>query len=245
MRPDIVNLRQFYSSRLGRKVKWQLQQAVPRWSATDKSMMVGMGYMIPLLTSRPNHPLAQARLAALMPASQGGVYWPVRQDNRTILADEMRPPFATNSLPYIVMMHSLEHSANAEEQLKIVWQLLMPGGQLFLVVPNRQGFWSCHGETPFHSGESYRLSELKTLLNAADFTVVDTASALYGLPSEHPLNLRLFGLVEWLGRVFLPRRGGVLLVTAEKQIYAAVGERVRVRAQKSNNWAPAVGAAPV
>ena len=231
MRPDIVNLRQFYSSRLGRKVKARLRRITrSHWPMHAQGMSVGFGYAIPIESAAARKRGHNELMLALMPREQGGIYWPADSANRTVLGDVMRPPFAPNSLARILMMHLFEYSAAPEELLRISWQLLEPGGRLLLVVPNRRGLWAHFGTTPFATGTPYTLSTLKTLLNETDFTLREVSGALFTPPSIHPLWLHSWLFLEWLGSMLLPRSGGVLVIEAEKQIYAAVGERARVKA---------------
>lgn len=237
MRPDIVNLRQFYSSHLGRKVKSRLAQMVlAHWPGHTGDVIVGIGYTLPVLRviehSAPGH------VVAFMPGEQGAIYWPVHSENRSILGDEMRPPFAPCSISRIVMLHAFEHAEKPEELLKVIWHLLVPGGQLLLVVPNKSGLWSKFGKTPFRSGKPYSYAALKELLNDAEFTLREVSAALYAPPSSHPIWLRLSRLLEAIGRILLPMSGGMLVIEAEKQIYAAVGERI-VKAGTLSNWVPA------
>ncbi len=234
MRPDIVNLRQFYSSRLGRKVRGCLQRvARAHWPAHKGDVIVGIGYSTPMLQAIEH--TGPARLLALMPAQQGAMYWPAQGENRSILGDEMRPPFAVNSVSRMVMLHALEHAERPDELLRIVWQQLAPGGQLLVVVPNRRGLWARYGATPFSAGTAHSAATLKALLDEAEFTVREISTALFVPPSTHPLWLHSAVLLEWLGRIMLPRSGGILVVEAEKQIFAGVGERA-VNKQKAAAW---------
>ncbi len=238
MRPDIVNLRQFYSSRLGRKVKTRLcHTALAHWPAHTGDLIVGIGYTLPVL--RVLERTGPAKVLALMPAAQGAIYWPVHSENRSILGDEMRPPFMQGSVSRIVMLHSLEYASAPDELLSITWQMLAPGGQLLLIVPNRKGIWSRYGQTPFTTGTPYTLAELKTLLTDASFTLRDVSASLFAPPSGHPLLLKFSGVLELFGRLFAPRSGGVLVIEAEKQIYAGVGERVSRKAVPVMNGVPA------
>jgi len=238
MRPDIVNLRQFYSSRLGRKVKTRLaQNALAHWPGHTGDIIVGIGYTLPVL--RVLERTGPAKVLALMPAEQGALYWPVHSENRCILGDEMRPPFMQGSISRVVMMHVLEHAAAPDELLRITWQMLAPGGQLLLIVPNRKGVWASYGHTPFNTGTPYTLQKLKEMLTDAGFTLRDVSASLFAPPSSHPLLLRLSGALEWFGRVFAPRSGGVLVIEAEKQIYAGVGERVTGKAMRAMHGVPA------
>ncbi|MFM9889740.1 MAG: class I SAM-dependent methyltransferase [Rickettsiales bacterium] len=233
MRPDIVNLRQFYSSRLGRRVKLLLRQAVlDHWVMTGDETLLGIGYAAPLLRVLERQ---GARSVALMPRETGAIYWPVHGANRSVLGDALRPPFGANTLQRIVVLHGFEYETRPDELLAIAWELLAPGGRLLLVVPNRRGLWSGIGRTPFATGTPYALSQLRELLAAAQFTLRDSSAALFAPPSAHPLWQRVSAVMEWLGRTLCPVFGGVLIVDAEKQIYAGVMQPVT--AKRPVQWA--------
>lgn len=243
MRPDIVNLRQFYSSRLGRKVKRRLRRLVrDYWPSGDGMHVVGLGYATPFLPLPNANPAS--RVIAVMPMVQGAMYWPIDSENHSVLVDEMRPPFMPSSLHRVLMVHSFEYLENPEECLKIWWQLLVPGGRLMVMVPNHHGLWGRFGSTPFASGLPHTLGSLRALLNAANFTVRDSRSALFAPPSEHPFWLGAFHALEGFGAMIASRMGGVLVVEAEKQIYASLRES-NVTVKANAHWRPAaVGTSP-
>ena len=239
MRPDIVNLRQFYSSRLGSKVKRRLRRFVrDYWPETDGLHTVGIGYANQLLPL-PHADRPACRIVSLMPVAQGAIYWPVSGMNHSVLGDEMRPPFMPSSLHRVLMVHGFEHAGAPDELLRVWYQLLTPGGRLTLMVPNRRGLWARFGNTPFATGTPYTLASIKSLLDAAGFTVRDMHSTLFTPPSTHPFWLRMFNVIEWIGAASFPRIGGVFIIEAEKQIYAGVRENV-IGAKLAANWKPAV-----
>lgn len=239
MRPDIVHLRQFYAQALGRKVRKRLRRHVREyWQHEHALHMVGVGYTTDLLPL-PTMPLhADSRIVALMPSDQGAIYWPINGKNHSALGDVLAPPFMPSSLHRVLMLHMFEYDEKPDELLRIWWQLLAPGGRLMVMVPNRHGLWARYGASPYRQGTAYTLHELKTLFNTVGYTVRDCRTALYALPSQHPLWLRLFMAMEALGSLFLPRLGGVIILEAEKQIYAGVKAPV-VDALAPRKWAPA------
>ena len=238
MRPDIVNLRQFYSSRLGNKVKRRLRRCVrDYWPEGDGLHIVGIGYANQLLPL-PRADAPGNRIISLMPVAQGAIYWPISEANHSVLADEMRPPFMPGSLHRVLMVHGFEHVNAPDELLRVWYQLLAPGGRLMLILPNRRGLWARFGATPFSTGTPHTLASAKALLNEAGFTVRDMRSALFCPPSTHPLWLKMFSAIEWLGTASFPRIGGVFVIEAEKQIYAGVREAV-VSVKLATNWKPA------
>ncbi|MES2985180.1 MAG: methyltransferase domain-containing protein [Pseudomonadota bacterium] len=244
MRPDIVNLRQFYSSRLGRKVKRQLRRiANEYWKDEQGLHTLGIGYATPLMRppASDSNP-ARARVVALMPIAQGAIYWPVDDANHSILGDEMRPPFPPSSIHRIVMLHAFEYAQAPDELLRVMWQLLAPGGRMLLVVPSRRGLWARLGATPFSTGTPYTLGALKELLRGADFTLRDARSTLFTPPSTHAFWLRAFSPLEWLGNACFPRIGGVFVIEAEKQIYAGIRPPA-LSVKAARQWVPASASA--
>ncbi len=235
MRPSIVQLRQFYSSRLGRKVKQRLRLAVvERWAEQSEEPVIGIGYTPPIM--RVLERSSNAPSLALMPANQGAIYWPVHSTNRSLLADELMPPFAPNTLHRVLMLHAFEHVVRPNELLAVYWQMLAPGGRLLLLIPNRRSYWSSFSHTPFARGTPYSMAQVKELLAEANFTLRDSATILYGWPGEGRIAQTLWGALEWVGSWCFPGFGGVLIVEAEKQIYASVPEMAASRVRK---WASA------
>jgi SAM-dependent methyltransferase len=236
MRPSVVQLRQFYSSRLGRSVKKRLRQVtVDHWHDHEKETIVGIGYAPPLLRMLERN--NGGTILALMPADQGAIYWPVHTDNRSLLADELMPPFADNTLHRVLMVHAIEFTEKPEELLRVYWQMLAPGGRLLVMVSNRYGLWAHAGRSPFRRGKKFSPRAVKDLLEEAQFTLRDCATALYVPPSTGWFWQRSAGVLEWLGHVLLPNFGGVIVVEAEKQIYAGLG--IPVEPARRERWAPA------
>lgn len=235
MRPSVVQLRQFYSSRLGRLVKKRLRQLVLRhWGDLDKQVIVGIGYAPPLLRALDRG--SSGAIMALMPADQGAIYWPVHTDNRSVLADELMPPFAENSLQRVLMLHAIEFAPKPNELLRVYWQMLAPGGRLLVIAPNRWGLWAHAGRSPFARGQAVSLSKLKDLLEEAQFTLRESGSAMYAPPSTGWGWVKLAGALEWVGSLILPGLGGIILIEAEKQIYAGLG--IPVEQARRERWSP-------
>lgn len=234
MRLNVVSLRQFYSSRLGRKTKQRLRQIVmEQWPDHAQEVIVGVGYALPVL--RVLERAKPHSLIALMPMMQGAIYWPVHSENHSVLADEMMPPFAPNTLHRVVMLHAFEHVAKPKELLQVYWQMLAPGGRLLLIVPNRRSYWASFGNTPFVHGTPYSMGQIKELLADAQFTLRDSSTALYAPPTGSGFSMRFWRSFETIGRMLFPRMGGVLVIDAEKQIYASIPEPVAAKAK----WVPA------
>jgi SAM-dependent methyltransferase len=242
-RPDVIALRQFYSSSLGRKVKQRLRQLLLEyWPETADETILGIGYVTPLLRVLERTSGKRASLAAAMPAAQGAIYWPVHADNRSFLIDEIYLPLRDNSVNRVIMLHTFEHCNEPEKLLAECYRILVPGGRVMMMVPNRRGLWQSLGETPYAQGTPYRTSQLKQLLNTEEFTLREVRTALFALPFSHPLLLRIWDVWERFFGLICWGMGGVIIIEAEKQIYAAIPEPV-FKKVKQTNWSRA--AAPV
>lgn len=235
MRPGVVQLRQFYSSKLGHRVKQRLRQvALTHWPEFEEETVIGVGYAPPILRAM-ERTAGKSKPIALMPADQGAIYWPIHTDNRSVLGDEIMPPFTPNTLQRVILVHAFEFQDRPHELLAVYWDMLAPGGRLLLLVPNRVGLWKHLGHTPFRRGQAYSMGQLRDLLYDAQFTLRESSHALFAWPSAHPIAMRLFGVLEWLGRFLWPGLGGLLVIEAEKQIYA--GLAVPVTRVKEAAWA--------
>jgi SAM-dependent methyltransferase len=151
MHADIVDLRQFYHTRLGLLAEQSVAMALSSiWANLPGERLMGLGYAAPYLDRfRPD----AERTFAFMPAGQGAVNWPARAARRPqpLLFDE-ELPLADASLDRILMVHSLEFAENPRETLKELWRVLAPGGRLVIVAPNRRGVWARFEHTPFGAG---------------------------------------------------------------------------------------------
>jgi len=140
MHVDIVDLRQFYHSMLGRMAEQSIAMALSAlWARLPQERLVGLGYAVPFLD---RFRADTERTFAFMPAGQGAVNWPVGEPSATALVFDEELPLPDASIDRVLMVHSLEFAENPRETLKEVWRVLAPGGRLVIVVPNRRGVWA-------------------------------------------------------------------------------------------------------
>ena len=139
---DIIALRQFYSSPLGRQAKrWLRRKAKQHISRSHGERLVGLGYAIPLLRGIETLDTAPKHMIAVMPGAQGAIYWPVQDDNRVALGTMDRLPFQENSVHWLVMLHAFEFAESPEALLREAHRVLVPGGKLLLFAPHRHRPW--------------------------------------------------------------------------------------------------------
>lgn len=218
MRPDILQFRGFYDSRLGtiarRLVRRRLRLI---WPNVRGQIVLGIGYATPYLA-----PFVEeaSHAVACMPAEQGAVAWPRAGRNRVALADDTNLPFDDGSIDRIVMIHGLETSEVWRTLLRQIWRVLKPDGRLILVVPNRRGMWSSMGDTPYTLGRPYSRGQLERLLADSLFLAEHWDGALYGPPSKSRLLMRTGRAWERFGRMLYPGVPGLWIVEATKAMYA-------------------------
>jgi SAM-dependent methyltransferase len=137
---DVVDLRDFYASLLGRAVARHLRAALkPLLKAAPSDRVLGFGFATPYLGPL----VGQAeRVLAFMPAQQGVIDWPASSRAATALVDEDALPLPDAVIDLLLLVHALELSPRPAELLKELRRVLAPGGRLVVVVPNRQGAWA-------------------------------------------------------------------------------------------------------
>ena len=217
MSADIVELRSFYGTLLGRLAERSVAMALaPIWASLPQERLVGLGYALPWLDRFGTD---AERVFAFMPASQGAASWPASGPCAAALVFDEELPLPDSSIDRILMVHALEHAENPEETLKELWRVLAPNGRLIIVVPNRRGLWARFEHTPFGTGRPYSRSQLTELLRLANFTPGVWSEALLFPPSRYRWLLRIHPVMERVGRRFCPMFSGVIIVEAQKRIY--------------------------
>lgn len=229
MHTDIVDLREFYLSPLGRMAEHSIAMALSSiWASLPDERLVGLGYALPYLD---RFRADTERTFAFMPAAQGAVNWPVGEPSSTALVFDEELPLPDASIDRVLMVHSLEFAENPRETLMELWRILAPGGRLVIVAPNRRGVWARFDHTPFGAGRPYSRSQLTNLLREANFTPGATAEALFFPPTKSRAVLKLRQGMEQIGRKLWPVFSGVIVVEAQKRLYQGlpVAERASRR----------------
>jgi SAM-dependent methyltransferase len=229
MRPDIIDLQAFYGSRQGQLVRRLVGRQVRLiWPDLTGARLLGIGYAVPFLA-----PLSEAaeRVCVVMPPAQGVVGWPPDRPNQVVLAADDELPLADRSVDRVLMVHALESTEQSERLLREIWRVLADGGQALIVVPNRRGLWCLSDTTPFGYGRPFSAAQLKQALRSNLFSPRRTGRALFVPPSRSRVVLRTAIVWERIGLRWAKTFAGVLLMAAEKQIYAIPAEPAFKRAR--------------
>jgi len=227
MRPDVIDLRNFYHTHLGGVVRRALVRKIRQiWPDISNFRLLGLGYATPYL-----YPFRSEteRTLALMPAEQGVIHWPHGGPGLVGLCEEGTLPLEDNSVDRVLWVHGLENTRAADAALQEIWRVLTSSGRLLVVVPGRRGVWARMEKTPFGYGHPYSDKQLRRILRENNFITSDTVGALYFPPSSMRLNLRAAQFMENLGERWWPGFSGVRLIEAEKQVFALSEGTKKVR----------------
>nr|WP_010512836.1 methyltransferase domain-containing protein [Komagataeibacter oboediens] len=211
----------FYATRRGQVAARLLcQRMAAIWPDGTSGHTLGLGYAHPFLPlwDRPNRPCVSARLDTHV--TRDAQPW----QGRDCIVNGTHLPFDDLQFDRIVMIHALEVSEDKNSLLRQVWKVLKDDGRLLLVVPNRAGLWAHADNSPFGQGTPFSRRQISRWLADACFRAERHEDALYAPPAG-PCPAAPLGMVEWTGRNLFPRLGGVCMIEAVKDIYAAVPTR--------------------
>jgi SAM-dependent methyltransferase len=224
---DVVDLRDFYASSLGRVARRVIVRRIRAlWPDVRGLNVLGLGYAAPFLSVFR----AEAqRVVLLMPAGQGVLHWPSDAPCLTALCDETSLPLADRAIDLVLLVHALECAENTRPMMREIWRVLADGGRMIAVVPNRRGLWAQFERTPFGYGRPYTPAQLSRSLRDAMFTPYRTSTALYVPPIRSRMLLSSAGAWEKVGERWFPSFAGVVVFEASKQILAAHGAYAAAR----------------
>ncbi|MGH6906609.1 MAG: class I SAM-dependent methyltransferase, partial [Aestuariivirga sp.] len=215
---DIVDLREFYRSRLGHTTRRLIANRLkPRLGSLAGSTVMGLGFATPYLEDCTGE--AERNLAFML-ARQGVIHWPDTGPVKSALIDEFDLPLLESTVDLALVIHGLELTDAPDEMLKEVWRVLAPQGRLLLVVPNRRGLWARFDTSPFGYGQPFSRPQLLGLLRESQFAIASWSQALFLPPFSRALFLSWAGVFENLGNRLMPAVSGVVIVEAVKQVYA-------------------------
>lgn len=215
---DVVDLRDFYNTPLGHTAQRIVRRYIrAAWPDVSGMNVAGIGYATPYMRRFREE---AERVVALMPAQQGVMRWPAEGANVVSLAPEDDLPLPDVSMDRVLLVHALECSEQLRKLLREVWRIMAEGGRVLIVVPNRRGIWARLDHTPFGHGHPYTPGQVSRLLRDNLFQPEQAVSGLFVPPSRSRMALASAPAIEKIGTRWFPTFGGLLVLEAQKQIYA-------------------------
>ena len=242
MRRDVLELRQFYASDLGRAARSMVSRKVAEaWGDAHGQDVLILGYATPFVNGVKGE---ARRVVAAMPAQQGVEVWPGGARNLSTLVGEDSLPFPNALFDRILAVHAIEESPDPVALLREVWRVLAPSGRVIVAVASRHGPWANVEKTPFGHGRPYSRGQLAELMREAELEPSGWTRALYVPPA--PWLARWADGFEQVGSRVWPGFAGLLMMQPTKQTFAVKpkGQAARVRIARPG-LLPAPGAAPV
>ena len=227
MRRDVLELREFYASRLGYAAHEMVaRKAWEAWGDCTGLDLLGLGYTTPYLEMWRK---TARRAVAAMPAQQGVEVWPADARPAACLVDEAASPLPNALFDRVLVVHGLEESDDPEAFLREVWRVLAPSGRVIIGAASRMGLWSRTEATPFGHGRPFTRRQLEQLVRSAELEPTAWSRALYVPPA------RMFtpwaDVWEQAGSRLWPPFAGLILLEAVKQTFAVKPMAVRSRAR--------------
>jgi SAM-dependent methyltransferase len=228
MRRDVLELRQFYASDLGRAARAMVERKLSEaWGDTHGLDILALGYATPFISPFRTR---SRRMVAAMPAQQGVEVWPADGPTLSTLTPEDALPFPNALFDRILVVHGLEESVDPVGYLREVWRVLAPSGRAIITVASRTGLWANAERTPFGHGRPYSRGQLADLMREAELEPSGWTRALYVPPVGWMA--RWADGIEQAGSRLWPGFAGLLLMECTKQTFAVKprGSRAVVRA---------------
>lgn len=238
---DVIDLRTFYSHRLGIMARRIVGRGIrARWADMQHQRVLGVGYAIPYLGLFRE---SAERCLAFMPAAQGVVKWPTLRPTLAALVDQYDLPLADSAVDRVLLVHALEMADDPAGLLREIWRVLAPAGRVLAVIPNRRGLWARSDATPFGHGRPYSRAQIMQVLRQAWFTPTAWSEALYIPPLRGAWMSRSAMMWERAGAAISAPFAGVHIVEATKQVYRALPAK-RERTQLIPALEPALAPSP-
>lgn len=231
MHLDVQELYEFYHSGLGQVARRLITHHIrARWPDVRGDSVLGTGFAAPFMRSF----LAEAKRVVLaMPEEQGVIRWPHDAPSCTFLASDTQLPLADASINKVLAVHCLEACGEANAMLRELWRVLAPEGRLLLIVPNRRGIWARFDFTPFGQGHPYSRRQLERLLGECLYEPIGWSPGLFMPPLNWHIILKTAVAWERAGLYAWPSFSGVLMVEAQKHLYAPLRQPARAKVRKS------------
>ena len=217
---DVIDIRGFYASTLGRVTQDRLSEVLrAAWPRTQGLTVMGLGFAIPYLDQFRGE---ADRVLSVMPERQGVLEWPQGGPSASILAAPGALPLPDSSIDRVLVIHALETQDRPQDLLSELWRVLTPGGHAIVITPNRSGLWARIDRTPFGHGQPFSRRQLTDLLREALLSPVRWSEALHFPPFGGSLLVRLAPALEQAGQALALPFAGVHIVEATKLLYRPV-----------------------
>jgi len=218
MRQSVIQLEQFYASRLGTAAQAMVERRLANlWPDLSGRDVLGYGYAWPYLSS---YSLSTKRVILAMPGAQGAMAQTCHRGIIACLIDDGKLPFGDASFDDVFVAHGVEEAPDLAVLLNELWRVTKPEGRIVVLASNRAGLWARKETTPFGAGRPFSRSQLRSSLRSAGFVPTVWSGALFFPPSRRLARPSFVKGFERFGETVWPSFSGLVLVEAVKRLYA-------------------------
>lgn len=205
-------LDKFYASPLGVRTHRFVADALgnARKELSSAERVCGVGFTVPYAKG-----LYGRDIISVLPMRMGTTNGGHSKQGDQILGECARLPIAGESMDEVLVSHGFEFAENPRQLLRECWRILVPGGHLIAIVPNRVGIWSRSDVSPFSCGAPFSRAQLVQFLSEGLMTPIHVGGALYTLPVRG-MAMQMVG--RGLETLHLGP-AGLFVVLAEKRLY--------------------------
>lgn len=216
---NVSELKKFYETELGKYTCLRLRHKIHQfWPHASKEKILGFGFALPYL---PVFSYGNSCLA-IMPPTIGAMK--VEGGCSCVMADGLMLPSQNEFYDRVMVIHGIENCEIPEKFLEEVWRVLKPSGKLLMVVPNDGSLWQ-KAKTPFYKSQGYSKSKLNDYLTYNKFAPKRLRRELFCVPTKY---MFFNNIMEFIGKIFFREYCGVLIVEAEKLIFASGGRPIKI-----------------
>lgn len=243
MRQSVVQLDNFYASRLGAAAKRMVARRLDSlWSDLQGHDILGFGFASPYVLPYLEH---SKRVVLAMPGGQGAAVKTSKRGIISCLTHEDLLPFSDAQFDTVLVAHGVEEAGDLKSLLTELWRVTKPEGRIVIIAANRAGLWARSENSPFGSGRPFSRRQLRMALRDVGYMPSVWSGALYTPPIGFLSGPKLSEFAEQFGETVWPKFSGLVLVEAIKRLYAepeGLGEAKAVRTVRGT--APIGNAAP-
>lgn len=198
--PHAETLTSWYATALGRKVARTIRQDIRPlngivWVGAQQPEVLAVGFARPYLN-----------------------LWPGAQVTEVTAAELAHTKVEECRFDRVLICHALETQPEAETLLTACAKSLRPDGTLVVMAANRRSAWVWREFSPFAHGRPYSKSQLEDAVAAADLDCLAVTYGLHMPPSQSEWAWQFDHVWQRLIRACMPWVGGVVLLTAHKQV---------------------------
>ncbi len=211
----------FYASRCGRSVAAQLSAFIEsRWPSAEGRRILTLGYATPFCSV-----LERKKPQVIIEADPTDT----KETRSALKVSPLSLPFPDASFHAVLAVNVLERLLQPEMLLKEVRRILINGGSVICITPNKYSLWGVRRDAPPMRNRLFSAKEAAEMLNANLLNVTYQKSAVFLPPAAYTRNVAM--LDEFMS--YLPLSAGAFVLTEARKQAVALPQKIKEKNYKS------------